>query len=210
MTVSDSKLTRAKTPQIGPLMRKRRKARGQTLQELCAQAGLSVGYLSQVERGNAVPTLGTLAQIAAALDVGLDYFIIEHKPADALSRAKDRPHFSIAGSSIVYESISSDYPGSELTSYILHIPPGYVSETVSHEGEELLVVLDGEIIQSLGGEDFTMRPGDALHYAGTTPHSWVNPGNTTARLLWTGTLTVLRSGETRRLPRVTASPTSPK
>ena len=61
----------------GPLLRKRRRLLGLTLRQLCDRAGLSVGYLSQVENDKAVPTLGTLAQIAAALDVGLDYFVAQ-------------------------------------------------------------------------------------------------------------------------------------
>ena len=51
-----------------------------TLQALCDEAGVSVGYLSQVERGNATPSLGTLAQIAYALDLGLDYFVARPLP----------------------------------------------------------------------------------------------------------------------------------
>ncbi len=151
---------------LGPRLRKRRRQLGLTLRELCERAGLSVGYLSQVENDKAVPTLGTLAQIAAGLEVGLDYFVAQPRPADALSRAEGRPRFSLPGSPVAYEAISSDYPGSELSSYILHVPPGYASETVTHEGEEIVVILNGEIEQRLGAEVITMRAGDSLHYSG--------------------------------------------
>ena len=80
-------MTIAKTgfePQLGSAIRKRRKQLGLTLQALSDRGGVSVGYLSQVERDNATPTLGTLAQIADALNVGLDYFIAASKPADGL------------------------------------------------------------------------------------------------------------------------------
>jgi transcriptional regulator with XRE-family HTH domain len=189
---------------LGPLLRKRRRQLGLTLRQLCGRAGLSVGYLSQVENDKAVPTLGTLAQIAAGLEVGLDYFVAQPKPADALSRAQRRPRFSLPGSPIVYEAISSDYPGSELSSYILHVPPGYVSETATHEGEEIIIILDGEIEQTLGGEVIAMRVGDSLHYSGATPHSWANRGNAPARLLWTGTLNVLHQRDERHPPPLAA------
>ncbi len=179
------------TPVLGPLVRKRRKALGLTLRALCDRAGLSPGYLSQVENDKAVPTLGTLAQVAHALDVGLDYFVTEPRPADALSRTEGRQRFSISGAAVVYEAVSADYPGSELTSYILHVPPGYVSESVSHAGEEIVVILDGEIEQTLGGQVMAMRPGDCLHYSGAVPHAWANRTGTPARLLWTGRLDVL-------------------
>lgn len=172
-------------------------------------AGLSVGYLSQLERDKAVPTLATLAQIAQAMDVSVDFFVSTHKPTDALSKADGRPQFSLAGSSIVYEAISTDYPGSEMSSYILHVPPHYVSETVSHDGEEIIVILEGSIKQTLGGEIFTMTLGDSMHYDGKTPHSWTNVANVPARVLWTGMLNVLTPGGARHLPRVIAANDDP-
>lgn len=187
-------------PPLGAPMRKRRRQLGLTLQGLADGAALSVGYLSQVERDKAVPTLATLAQIARALDVDLTYFIATRKPADAFSRAEGRARFAVAGSSVVYEAVSADYPGSDLSSYVLHVPAGYASEVVSHEGEELLFVLEGEIEQTLDGETFVMRAGDALHYAGSKPHSWTNRQASPARVLWTGMLSVLSQDGRRQMP----------
>ena len=189
-------------PKLGPLIRRRRKQLGLTLQTLCNRAGVSVGYLSQVERDNATPSLGTLAQIADGLDVGLDYFIATPRPADSLTRAESRPQFSITGSSIGYESLASDFPGAELSSYILHVPAGYASEVVSHEGEEIIFVLDGEIEQTLDGQVFRMTTGDSLHYSGLRPHSWKNPTDQPARILWTGTLAVLSRKGAVKLPEM--------
>jgi len=188
---------------LGPRIRQRRKALGLTLQALCGRAGLSVGYLSQVERGNATPSLGTLAQIAQALNVGLEYFIATPKPADSLTRAHARPQFALDDTSIVYEALGADFPGAELSSYILDVPPGYMSETVSHEGEEIIYVLAGEIIQTLGGERFRLTAGDSLHYRGNIEHAWYNPGTDPARILWTGTLNVLQGKGSHRLPEMT-------
>ncbi|WP_226779949.1 helix-turn-helix domain-containing protein [Oceaniglobus trochenteri] len=189
---------RAAAPRLGPRLRARRRKLQLTLKAVAERAGVSVGYLSQVETDKAVPTLGTLAQVARALDVGLDYFVTTPKPADALSRAEGRERFSLPGSPVVYESLGADYPGSELSSYILHVPPGYASETVVHEGEEIIVILEGEIEQRLGDAVMAMRPGDALHYSGATPHAWANRTSAPARVLWTGTLSVLmRVGKAR-------------
>lgn len=189
-------------PQLGPTVRKRRKQMKLTLQALCDKSGVSVGYLSQVERDNATPSLGTLAQIADALDVGLEYFIAAPKPSDGLTRAGHRPYFSLTNSSLTYESLATDFSGSELSSYLLHVPPGYVSETVSHEGEEIIFVLEGEIEQTLDGQTYRMKTGDCLHYSGQTPHAWSNPTDKTARLLWTGTLTVLARTGAIELPEL--------
>ncbi|WP_341862147.1 cupin domain-containing protein [Gymnodinialimonas sp. 57CJ19] len=197
-----------KDPALGALIRKRRKQLDLTLQALCDAAGLSVGYLSQVERGQSTPSLGTLAQIAQALSVGLEYFITTPKPSDSLTRAGARPQFSIDGSSIMYESVCADFPGAELSSYILHVPAGYASEVVSHEGEEIIFLLDGEITQTLGGQTFILQQGDSLHYTGSTPHSWSNETQSTTRILWTGTLSVLQRKGAVKLPEITPANTN--
>jgi len=189
-------------PKLGPAIRKRRKQMKLTLQALCDASGVSVGYLSQVERDNATPSLGTLAQIAAALDVGLEYFISASKPSDGLTRAGARPLFALDNSSLRYEALGADFPGSEMSGYVLHIPAGYVSETVSHEGEEIIFVLEGEIEQTLGEQTFRMKSGDCLHYSGETAHAWRNPTEQTARILWTGTLTVLNRKGAIELPEL--------
>ncbi|WP_010138966.1 helix-turn-helix domain-containing protein [Oceanicola sp. S124] len=189
-------------PQLGPLIRKRRKQLGLTLQALCDTAGVSVGYLSQVERDNATPSLGTLAQIAAGLDVGLEYFIAAPAPRESLTRAETRPQFALNGSSIGYENLATDFPGAELSSYILHVPPGYVSEEVSHEGEEIIFILEGEIEQTLDGQTIRMTVGDSLHYSGLRPHAWTNPTDHPARILWTGTLAVLNRRGAMKLPEM--------
>ncbi|MBT3143383.1 XRE family transcriptional regulator [Phaeobacter gallaeciensis] len=185
---------------LGNLIRKCRQKRKLTLKELCDKAGVSVGYLSQVERGNATPSLGTLAQIARALDLGLDYFVITPKPGDAVSYADQRRKFSISDTGVTYEALSTEFPGHELSAFIVNCPPGFQSETFQHEGEEFIYVLSGSIEKSLDGETFTLREGDSLHYNGITPHGWKTVGDIPARMLWTGTLVVLQDAQKGRLP----------
>lgn len=179
-------------PRIGALIRAKRRQLQLTLQELSDAAGISVGYLSQVERDHATPSLGTLAQIARSLDVGVDYFIATPSPEDGVTRAGERNQFSVNGSSILYERIATDFAGNVLSSFILTVPPGYCSETVAHEGEEILFVLEGTITQCLDGEEMALSIGDSLHFRGNRPHSWSNDTVKPVRLLWTGTLPLFR------------------
>lgn len=179
-------------PRVGALIRARRRQLQLTLQELSAAAGISVGYLSQVERDHATPSLGTLAQIARSLDVGVDYFIATPSPEDGVTRAGERDRFSVNGSSIVYERLATDFAGNLLSSFIMNVPPGYRSETVSHEGEEILFVLEGEITHWLDGEAMRLTEGDSLHFRGNRLHAWANETDRPARLLWTGTLPLFR------------------
>jgi transcriptional regulator with XRE-family HTH domain len=180
-------------PKVGALIRARRRQQHMTLMELGEAAEVSVGYLSQVERDHATPSLGTLAQIAKALDVSIDYFVAAPTTHNALTREGERNRFSLDGSSIIYERLGADFPGNQLSSFLMTVPPGYRSETVAHEGEEILFVLDGAITQMLDGEEMVMNAGDSLHFRGNRPHSWSNHTDKPARLLWTGTLALFRS-----------------
>jgi transcriptional regulator with XRE-family HTH domain len=192
-------------PKVGALIRARRRQLHMTLQTLCEAAGISVGYLSQVERDHATPSLGTLAQIARSLDVGVDYFIATPSMEDGLTRQGERNRFAVDGSSIVYERIAADFAGNVLSSFVLHVPPGYRSETVSHEGEEILFVLDGSITQRLDGREMVLSAGDSLHFRGNNPHSWSNETKKTARLLWVGTLPMFRSRTERTALRTSGA-----
>ncbi len=179
-------------PVIGPLIRARRKQLDLTLRQMGDRARVSVGYLSQIERGNASPSLGTLAQIAQALDVGLDYFVATPRPSDALTRAEERTPFSILGSAMAYEQLNAEFAGRELASFIMHVPPGFTSEKVAHEGEELIYVLDGSIKHRLGHETFDLTAGDSLHFKGNRQHGWANETVRPARILWVGTTELFR------------------
>lgn len=171
---------------LGQRIRKRRQMMSMTLQQLSQACGVSPGYLSQVERDNAIPTLGTLAEVAAALDVGIDHFIAAPRQVDSVTRADTRPRFLVAGNSVVYERIGADFPGHELSSFVLNLPPHFQSETAQHSGEEIIFVLEGEILQIVDGQSFVLRTGDSMHYLGQQPHSYSNPGDKPARVLWMG------------------------
>ena len=172
---------------FGGRIRELRRKAGLTLQSLADQAGISVGFLSQVERDKATPSLGTLASLAAALGVEVDVFIATPRPADSVTRAGERPQFALADSSLHYEQITTTLPGGTLSSLIIHLPVGYASEVTAHVGEELIVVLDGTVKQTLADATFVLHAGDSLHFMGDTPHSFANVGEGPARLLWTGT-----------------------
>jgi transcriptional regulator with XRE-family HTH domain len=166
----------APTPQSGGRIRALRRTAGLTLPQLADQAGISVGFLSQVERDKATPSPGTLASLAGALEV--DRFIATPRPADPVTRAGERPTFGLADSSLRCERPDTTLPGGTLSSLIIHVPFGYRSEITAHAGEEPILVLDGTIRQT---------PGEAamvLHPPATACTSWATrpmPSPTSAR-----------------------------
>ncbi|MGE6782787.1 helix-turn-helix domain-containing protein [Ensifer adhaerens] len=204
-------------PKVGALVRARRRQMHMTLQALSDAAGVSVGYLSQIERDLAMPSLGTLAQIAQGLGAELNHFILAPAIDTGLSRAEGRMVFSVGGSPVSYERIGADFAGNQLSSFVITIPPGHRSEVFSHEGEELVYMLEGEILFGLDGDDTMLSPGDGLHFRGIQPHYWWNKTDKAVRLIWTGTLPLFRlrasqyneTGVPQALPKPAPTKTKP-
>lgn len=200
MPASEPQLQPAAQPRIGALIRARRRLLHMTLQALGEAAGLSVGFLSQVERDLATPSLGALAGIARGLGVDIDYFVATPSIGNGVTRAGQRPTFSLPGSSTRYQRLHAEFPGRGLSSFIMIVPPGHRSEMVHHEGDELLYVLDGEITQTVDGETIMLSAGDSLHFRGSSHHSWANERDRPARILWTGTMSILRPRQESERP----------
>ncbi|MGJ8530292.1 helix-turn-helix domain-containing protein [Maritalea sp.] len=182
------------SPLVGGLIRERRRALNMTLKALGELANLSVGFLSQVERDQATPSLGALSMISKGLDIEMEFFV--SSPAVHRGRTKqgERESFSVDESSLRYERLGADFAGKSLSSFIVFVPPGYVSERVSHEGEEVIYILDGTITTYVENEEIVLGEGDSLHFRSTRTHSWTNKGSKQCRILWTGTIPLFRNG----------------
>jgi quercetin dioxygenase-like cupin family protein len=182
---------RTAVPHLGRAIRARRRALDLTLKDLGLRSGLSVGFLSQLERDLAMPSLSALSGIAGALGMPLDAFLAAPPhPAGGLTRRGERPVFAIGDAPpdrIRYERLSAAFPGQALNAVLVHVPPGYASEAVQHEGEEIAFVLEGSLLVGIGGESIRLDPGDSLHYPAGQAHRWSNAHDGWTRVLWTGT-----------------------
>ncbi|AVX04018.1 helix-turn-helix domain-containing protein [Maritalea myrionectae] len=196
MTKGSSKTLNAHTgqPLIGALIRERRRKLNMTLKALGEAANLSVGFLSQVERDQATPSLGALSLISRSLDVEMEYFISSPAVIRGTTKSGERESFSVDDSSLKYERLGADFAGNVLSSFIITVPAGYQSETVSHEGEEIIFILEGEVTTDVEGESVALAAGDSLHFRSTRQHSWRNVTDRDARILWTGTVPIFWSG----------------
>lgn len=197
MTNKTPRASKNSAPKIGGLIRTRRRQQNMTLQSFGALSGVSVGYLSQVERDQATPSLGTLAMMSKALKVGVEYFIATPSPQSAYTRDGQRTQFSVDGSLIVYEQLSTEFAGSELNSFLITMLPGYRSEIFKHQGEEFIYILEGQISQKVDDTIIIMKTGDSIHFSGSRPHSWWNETDLPAKLICTGNVKLLNTGRNK-------------
>lgn len=170
-------------------LRSRRKALGLTLRDVAIEAKLSVGFISQVERGIATPSLTSLVEIARALDLDPGALLGVPPKSGATIPAAQRYAFSLTSSGASYERVSTGDGAMTLNGLLTHFPPGYVSaETTRHEGEELFYVLSGELELELDGERTRLKPGDSAHYSSSLAHAMRNPTDRPTSILWVGTI----------------------
>jgi len=178
---------------LGLLIRQERQKRGLTLVQVCERARISPAFLSLVERGKATPSLGSLAGIADALGLPVSNFLQAGLGADAVTRAGERVQFPVGTSGLRYERLSTVFAGQQLDAVMIHIPPGYRAETISHVGEEWVYVLSGQLHQVIDGTPLVLGAGDTCHFRGDSPHSYANRGKVPAAVIWVGTVPVFRN-----------------
>lgn len=176
---------------LGPLIRERRKELGLTLSDVAARSGLSVGHLSQVERGLSTPTIRQLQQIAETMGVTIGWFFRAEKgPAEeaeggVVVRAGRRRKMEMTSLGIVDELLVPNLDGAlELLFCTLQPGAGAGPEAYTHAGEEAGLVLAGEMELWVEEERYHLRTGDSFAFASTRPHRYRNPGSTELKLVW--------------------------
>lgn len=179
---------------VGQSIRKLRQARGWTLEELSTQCGLSVGFLSQVERGLSSLSVSSLKTVCDALEVPLaQFFTLPDVDRPAITKA-GQPHYlmRIGSSEITYSMLSGPRPNRTIEAFIAEYPPGYSPPVLPHEGEEFAYVLSGTIVLIIEGEEHVLESGDSFQIDSNRPHTVRNPEDMQAQILWVQTMKILR------------------
>ena len=175
---------------LGARLRARRKAIGKTMQQVADEASLTIGFISQIERGISTPSLASLYNVAKALDASVDMFV-SRKPErthSVVTHAGARQTYKIDGTSRFYEFLERGFPEAKLNACLSHVPAGHESEMMSHEGEDFVYLVSGEMLYEVDGIAYQLRGGDTLHFDSRKPHRGTNTGADTAIELWVGTM----------------------
>lgn len=175
---------------IGGKIRDLRKLKRLTLARIAQATGLSIGHLSQVERGISAPSVRHLQLIAAALGVKISWFFDGGDPPPAaergfIVRAGRRRRLDFTGLGITDLLLSPTLSG-KLELLMSEFEPGAESgaEPYAHEGEEGGVVISGRLELWVGEHHFLLEEGDSFGFPSTTPHRYRNPGAVPARVVW--------------------------
>lgn len=168
-----------KTYGIGQKIRGLRLKKSMGLAALGAHTGLSPAMLSKIERGRLYPTLPTLLRVALVFSVGLDYFFDRGtgKPAAAVVRKKDRirlPDTPAGEPSFHFESLDFPIPERRLSGYLAEFStaPDGRPRTHEHPGAELIYVLTGTLLVTIGEDEYVLAPGDSMYFDSSATHAY--------------------------------------
>jgi transcriptional regulator with XRE-family HTH domain len=169
---------------LGSGLRRSRKARGLSLEDVARATGLTRSFLSLVERDETAPSVASLIRICDALDISVGSLF--ESPRTALVRADRRPQINFGGQGVVEHLLTP--AGSRLQIIHSEIEPGGGGgeEPYALAGEaEFVLVLEGRLRIEVGGVVYELGAGDSLCFSPGSPHAWKNPSETDrAIVLW--------------------------
>ena len=170
----------------GADIRALRRSRGWTLSDLAEQLNRSVGWLSQVERGQSEPALADIRGVAALFDLPVSFFFSQSPDtaeAAYVVRGDSRRTMSDEGKGLVESLLSPDLGGAFEIVHSVFEAGARCPEPFVRPTEEAGYVIEGSLTLIIDGERFILKQGDSFRFAGETI-SWVNEGEVPAVLIW--------------------------
>lgn len=174
---------------VGRRVRALRLERGLSLAEVATRAGISIGTLSQIERGLSSLRVRVIWPLAAALEADPSALIADGgTPSNDLYcvRANARRALPVRSEGMAKELLSP--PGAALTGLIVSVEPGGgTAEAYAHPGHEFGFITQGVVEMTIDAATYTFRAGDSFAFKSTLPHSFRNDGKERAVILWVNT-----------------------
>lgn len=156
----------------GEQLRKLRVRAHKTLKEVSEATGLSISFISALERGGSGASVASLRLLAGAYGVSMrEVFGADLEQSSPLVRGANRPVMQW-DNGVRFEEMASGEKVMD-PSYI-RVPPGAGSEGFySHNGEEFIYIITGTLYVELKDQgSYELAPGDTLYFPSTTPHRW--------------------------------------
>lgn len=177
---------------VGQRIRDLRRTRAMSLETVAARTDLSIGFLSQIERGLSSPSLRVLATLADVLGVGIAGLFGAKETAgtapDAIvTRQRQRAELNLWRTGISKQLLSPAGSEGRLNLFLVHMEPGGSTgdELYTHDGEEAGLVIEGEMRLTVDAKSWTLKQGDSFRFASRRPHRFSNPSDDSkAVVLW--------------------------
>ncbi len=171
------------TENVGRKIRRLRERKRLSQQAVADLSGLSRNTLSLIERGQSSPTVSTLKRLAIALGVSINaFFETQDRTQIIFTKSGQRPSLLLSG--CVLADLGIGLNERFVTPLILRIEPGARSgNVVSHDGQDFVFCIRGEILYKVGEQTFVLKPGDSLLFNAYLDHGFQNTGLEEAELM---------------------------
>ena len=175
-----------RTKMPGLHFRRLRLRRGLSLARVARSTGVSVGFLSALERGQMRSSVATLRRIARFYRTNI-ISLFEDSGENSRVVGPAQRKILETNSGVRMELLA--WGNTVMEPHLFRIKPGGCSgESYAHEGEEFLHVLRGSFEIWLNeAEHYRLKAGDSLYFESSMPHRWKNSGRSEACLLWINT-----------------------
>jgi transcriptional regulator with XRE-family HTH domain len=179
--------------QVGARLKHARLLAGVRMRELAAKVGCTESMISKIENARVVPSLPMLQRLVAALDRDLTSFFGSNPDAPGVVlRAGERPVTTTDpirdGRGVRYERLVPFGAGNLLEGNIHLIEPGGVkNDPITHQGETVGYVFEGQLELTIEGSTYALKPGDSFFFKNHLTNRYRNPGTVVTRVLWVNT-----------------------
>ena len=165
-------------PDIAQKIKELRHKKKLSIQELAVKTHLTPGYLSKIENSETPPPIPTLSKIAYALHVHISYFFDNDNASEAgISIVRKDERKEVVGDltqlGYTYETVIHRRFNNMFNAFVVTLPEDADPQTPlynTHEGEELIYVLEGNTIFYYGDDEYAVNQGDSLYFKGSVPH----------------------------------------
>jgi len=171
---------------VGEKIKQIREMKKVSLDELASRSGMEPAMIQKIEQEKNIPSLAPLVKIARALGVRLGTFLDDSdsygpvvvRSGEYQKGARFTSQSSEAREHLNFFSLAFDKAGRNMEPFIVEIEPGQKSDYMlsSHEGEEFIYVLEGEIEINYGKEVYRLAKGDSIYLDSIVLHN-VHAGN---------------------------------
>ncbi len=170
---------------VGRKLRELRGRKALSLRGLANLSGLNVNTLSLIENGRSSPSVGTLQQLALALEVPIGSFF-ESEPVEqrvVFTPADQRPLATFGRMQM--QNLGRDLAGGAVQPFAVMLQPGTGSgdRLIVHTGHEFVYCLSGAIRYQIEQAEYLLKAGDSLVFEAHLPHCWQNNSGDTAEIL---------------------------
>jgi quercetin dioxygenase-like cupin family protein len=170
---------------IGSHLRQLRAKQKLSLAQVSRAVGVSVGFLSGLERSQMSGSVGTLRKLARFYKTNILDFFDAHGTRSRQVRPAHRKVLQ-AGRGVKMELLA--WGNTVMEPHLFRVAPQAGSgDSYSHEGEEFLYLLRGELTIQLEKQEYRLKAGDSFYFESATPHQWKNTGRKETWVLWVNT-----------------------